>query len=81
MGSSGLGLERVSAMRRVFRTKLERGSASALEFLRTGARDDSWIIALVVSERELVRFGDAGVLDLLDVAVELRNLVERDRAA
>lgn len=68
-------------MRRVLRTKLERGSSSALEVVRTGADDDSWIVALVVSEQELERFGDAGVLDLLDVAAELRGLIERDRAA
>lgn len=81
MESRVLGLERIAAMTRVFRAKLERGSSSALEVLRTGARDDSWIVALVISERELVRFGDAGVLDLLNVAVELRNLIERERAA
>ncbi len=68
-------------MRRVFRTTLERGSSSALEIVRTGASDDSWIVALVVSEQELERFGDAGVLDLMDVAAELRDLIERDRAA
>jgi hypothetical protein len=68
-------------MKRVFRTKLERRSSSALEVVRTGASDDSWIVALVVSEQELERHGDAGVLDLLDVAVELRGLIERDRAA
>jgi len=68
-------------MTRVFRAKLERGSSSALEAFRAGGRDDSWIVALVVSEHELVRFGDAGVLDLLDVVAELRGLIERDRAA
>lgn len=68
-------------MRRVFRTKLERGSSSALEVVGTGASDDSWILALVVAEQEFERFGDAGVLDLLDVVVELRGLIERGRAA
>lgn len=68
-------------MRRVFRTKLDRGSSSALEVLRVGASDDSWIVALVVSEHEFVRFGNAGVLDLLDVVAELRGSIERDRAA
>lgn len=68
-------------MRRVFRAKLERGSSSALEVARTGASDDSWIVALVVPEKELERLGEAGVLDLLDVAAELTSLIERDRAA
>lgn len=68
-------------MRRVPSTKLDRESSSTLEVLRAGASDDSWIVALVVAGHELERFGDAGVLDLLDVVAELRGLIERDRAA
>jgi hypothetical protein len=68
-------------MRLVFRARFDRGSSSALEVRRAGATDDSWIVALVVSEHELVRFGDASVRDLLDVVAELRRLIERDRAA
>jgi len=46
-----------------------------------GSSRDAWILAIVVPERELERFGEAGVLDLLELAAEIQELVTNDRAA
>jgi len=68
-------------MTRTYHTALERESAAVLEIRVVGRRPDSWIMALVVPDCEMDRFGDAGVLDLLDLASELKVLVARERAA
>ena len=45
------------------------------------ALSDAWILAFVVPEREMERFGEASVLDLIELAAEIQELVTRDRAA
>lgn len=68
-------------MKRFVRIRLERGFSAAIEFRREGRSTDSWSLTLVVPQRELARFGEGGVLDLLDFATELQDSIGRDRAA
>ncbi len=76
-----LGLERLASVKPTFRAALDRGSSAAIEICRQGRSRDAWILALVVPERELDRFGEAGVLDLVELAAEIQEFVTRDRAA
>jgi len=68
-------------MKRFVRIRLERGFSAAIEFRREGRGTDCWSLTLVVPERELARFGEGGVLDLIDFATELQDSIGRDRAA
>jgi len=81
VGLCVLGLERHVSVKPTFRAALDRGSSAAIEICRQGRSRDAWILAFVVPERELERFGEAGVLDLLELATEIQELVARDRAA
>jgi len=60
---------------------LETGFASRLEVQRPLASSDGWSLAFVVPECEFLRFGEASVLDLLDLASEIEESVLRDHAA
>jgi len=60
---------------------LEPGSATRVELFRPTRVFGGWYLALVVPEQELQRFGEASVLDLLDLAAELENSALRSRAA
>ena len=60
---------------------LEPGSATRVELSRPTRVFGGWYLALVVPEQELPRFGEASVLDLLDLAAELEKSALRSRAA
>lgn len=68
-------------MRRTFCASLSHDSSATVEVWKFGRNADSWTVVLVVPERELERFGEAGIRDLLELADEIRGLVSRDRAA
>lgn len=68
-------------MPRLVRIPLEPGSTARLEIQRSRQTAGGWSLALVVPERELVRFGEGSILDLLDLAAELGIPALSNRAA
>jgi len=68
-------------MPRVIDLPLESACAARLELWRPSRPGAGWSLALVVPERELSRFGDASVLDLLDLAAEIEVSGLHRRAA